>query len=298
MSASTVRRALAERESAVRREYAYRMLRVRLVDGLRLEVDGREIAAPRSRRARSLLAWLAVHPGMHARSELAGRFWPDVLDQSARASLRAALTELRAALGDGAAQLISGREIVGLAGDALWIDVREFERLIAAGELEEAIELGSGRLLARIDETPFVGREREMERLCAAWADVTMHSARRLVLIAGEPGIGKTHLMLRFGRERQSDAGAVLLGRCSEEPLSAYEPFAEVLRHCSEALGPGFLAERAGQGGRELDRLLGQAQAEPEGDAGARHRLFEAVDAALCGITGGRPLLLLLDDLH
>lgn len=395
------------------------MLRVRLVDGLRLEVDGREIDAPRSRRARSLLAWLAAHPGMHARGELAGRFWPDVLDQSARASLRAALTELRAALGDGAGQLVAGRQAVGLAGDDLWVDVREFERRLAAGELEQAIELGSGRLLAgiddewaisardahdgrladaheqlaqhaeqrgrhaeavahtraalaldplgeetgrslmrrlaaagdrsaaittydglaerlrsavgiapsaatralaedirrgaaaappaeipppaalaRIEETPFVGREREMERLRAAWADVTMHSTRRLVLVAGEPGIGKTHLMLRFGRERQSDAGAVLLGRCSEEPLSAYEPLAEVLRHCSAALGPGFLAERAGQGGRELDRLLGQAQAEPDGDAGARHRLFDAVDAALCGVTGGRPLLLLLDDLH
>lgn len=396
------------------------MLRVRLVDGLRLEVDGLEIAAPRSRRARSLLAWLAAHPGMHARSELAGRFWPDVLDQSARGSLRAALTELRAALGEGAGQLMAGREVVGLAGDHLWVDVREFQRRLAAGELEQAIELGSGRLLAgiddewalaardahegqlaeaheqlaqraeqggrhaeavahtraalaldplaeetarrlmrrlaaagdrsaaiaayeglaerlrgalgippsaatralaqdirrgaqaapppaelpppaalsRVDETPFVGREREMERLHATWADVTMHSTRRLVLVAGEPGIGKTHLMLQFARERQPDAGAVLLGRCSEEPLSAYEPFAEVLRHCAEALGSGFLAERAGQGGRELDRLLGQAQAEPEGDAGARHRLFDAVDAALCAVAGERPLLLLLDDLH
>lgn len=395
------------------------MLRVVLVGELRVEVDGREVDAPRSRRARALLAWLAAHPGMHARSELAGRFWPDVLDQSARGSLRAALTELRTALGDGAGPLVAGRETVGLAGDDLWVDVREFERRLAAGELEEAIELGSGRLLARIDdewalaardahdrqlaeaheqlarraeqagrhaeaathtraalaldplaeetgrrlmrrlaaaddrsaavaayeeladrlrstlgippsaatrtladdirrggdtppaidlpppaalarmdETPFVGREREMERLRAAWGDVTMHAVRRLVLVAGEPGIGKTHLMLRFARERQSDAGAVLLGRCSAEPLSAYEPFAEVLRQCAETLGPGYLAGRAGQGGHELDRLLGRAQAEPEGDAGARHRLFDAVDAALSAVAGARPLLLLLDDLH
>ena len=395
------------------------MLRVRLVGDLRIEVDGREVDAPRSRRARALLAWLAAHPGMHPRSELAARFWPDVLDQSARGSLRAALTELRTALGDGAGPLVAGRETVGLAGDDLWVDVREFERRLTAGELDEALELGSGRLLAgiddawalaardahdrqlaeaheqlarraeqvgrhaeaamhtraalaldplaeetgrrlmrrlaaagdraaavaayeeladrlrgtlgippsaatraladdirrggdtppaselpppaalaRVDETPFVGREPEMERLRAAWADVTMHAVRRLVLVAGEPGIGKTHLMLRFGRERQPDAGAVLLGRCTQEPLSAYEPFAEVLRHCAEALGPGYLAERAGQGGQELDRLLGQAQGEPEGDAGARHRLFDAVDAALSGVAGGRPLLLLLDDLH
>ena len=398
------------------------MLRVRLVGGLRLELDGLEIDAPRSRRARALLAWLAAHPGVHARSELAGRFWPDVLDESARASLRAALTELRTALRGGAGLVVASRETVGLTGDELWVDVREFERRLAAGELEAAVELGSGRLLAgldddwalaardahearlagaherlarraeqagshaaaaahtraalaldplaeetarrlmrrlaaagdraaavaaydglaerlratlgiapspatralaeeirrggeaapgpppaelpppaalaRVDETPFVGREREMERLRAAWAGVTTHATRRLVLVVGEPGIGKTHLMLRFARERESDAGAVLLGRCSEEPLSAYEPFSELLRHCAQALGAGFLAARAGQGGHELDRLLGRAQAEPEGDPGARHRLFDAVDAALCAVAGDRPLLLLLDDLH
>ncbi|MDX6620007.1 MAG: hypothetical protein QOK36_2393, partial [Gaiellales bacterium] len=76
------------------------MLTVRLCGGLQLERDGELLDVPRSRRGRSLLAWLALHPGRHARGRLAGLFWPDVLETSARASLRAALTELRAALGD------------------------------------------------------------------------------------------------------------------------------------------------------------------------------------------------------
>src|SRR5918911_3803415 len=109
------------------------MLRVRLAGGLRLESDGRELAPPRSRRARALLAWLALHPGPHARGDLAGRFWPDVLDASARTSLRAALTELRAALGPGAAHLSAGRETVALDGEGLWIDVRAFAQLLAEG---------------------------------------------------------------------------------------------------------------------------------------------------------------------
>src|SRR4051794_26016608 len=101
------------------------MLRVRLAGGLRLERDGAGIAPPRSRRARGLLAWLALRPGMHARSRLAGRFWPDVLEESARTSLRAALTELRDALGDSAEHVVATREAVGLdGGDALWVDVR------------------------------------------------------------------------------------------------------------------------------------------------------------------------------
>jgi DNA-binding SARP family transcriptional activator len=60
------------------------MLRVRLAGSLALESDGREIPLPPSRRARALLAYLAAHPGAHARGELAARFWPDVLDESAR----------------------------------------------------------------------------------------------------------------------------------------------------------------------------------------------------------------------
>ena len=50
---------------------------------------------------------------------LAARFWPDVLDESARASLRVALTELRQALGPAAGYLVATRETVALDGPDL-----------------------------------------------------------------------------------------------------------------------------------------------------------------------------------
>ena len=56
------------------------------------------VAAPRGRCA-ALLAWLALHPGMQPRGRVAARLWPDVMDESARRSLRTALLDLRAALG-------------------------------------------------------------------------------------------------------------------------------------------------------------------------------------------------------
>src|SRR5436305_5980027 len=116
------------------------MLQVWLAGGLRLAVDGRELPPPRSRRARGLLAWLALHPGPHARGELAGRFWPDVRDDSARTSLRAALTELRGALGPGATHLVTTRDTVSLDGDDLLVDVRSFEHLLAGGRVAEAVD--------------------------------------------------------------------------------------------------------------------------------------------------------------
>ena len=61
------------------------MVHVRLLGELEVEADGTRIDAPASRRAWSLLAWLALHPGEHPRSAVAATFWPDVLDSSARA---------------------------------------------------------------------------------------------------------------------------------------------------------------------------------------------------------------------
>src|SRR6266536_5122519 len=103
------------------------MLRVRVLSELQLERDGVRLAPPRRRPARALLGWLALHPGLHARSTVAGRLWPNVLDTSARVSLRTALTALRGAIGEEADRLLlATREQVGLADPAVWVDSREF----------------------------------------------------------------------------------------------------------------------------------------------------------------------------
>src|SRR5438270_2980856 len=111
------------------------MLRVRLLGDLTLELDGRPVELPSSSRARSLLGWLALDRRMHGRSALAARFWPDVLDESARTSLRSALSAVRRVLGpESERYLVATREVVGLAGeDTVWTDVTEFDRYVANG---------------------------------------------------------------------------------------------------------------------------------------------------------------------
>src|SRR3954453_797463 len=131
------------------------MLRVRLLGELSVETAEGELVAPRSRPARELLAWLALHPGMHPRLELASRFWPDVLESSARASLRTALHELRRAgggdgggpgpgrggVGEGAG--VADRELVGLAEEP-WVDALVVRSLAVEGRAEEALALCVG----------------------------------------------------------------------------------------------------------------------------------------------------------
>src|SRR3954465_3778995 len=132
------------------------MLRVRVLGELQADVDGVAVVPPARRRARgppagrgawSLLAWLALHPGEHPRGAVAARFWPDVLDASARASLRSALWELRRAL-DGDDGLVTGRDRVALRCET---DLARFEGHLAAGRLREAVALYRGPLLADLD---------------------------------------------------------------------------------------------------------------------------------------------------
>ena len=124
------------------------MLKVRLLGGLALELDGRAVPAPGG-RCGSLLAWLALHGGMQPRARVAARLWPDVLDESARRSLRTAVLDLRRDLGPGGQRhLIATREEIGLGpAEEIWVDARAFDEAVGAGRLTDALELARGELV-------------------------------------------------------------------------------------------------------------------------------------------------------
>ena len=127
-------------------------LRVRLLGSLEVERHVKAVDVPVGRPARLVLGWLAAFPGKHARAEVAARLWPDVLDSSARASLRTALSQVRAALGPAAVHVQASRETVELGGEGLWVDLRVFAELVASGRLEDALALCRGEVLDGLDE--------------------------------------------------------------------------------------------------------------------------------------------------
>lgn len=134
------------------------MLRARLFGGLAVWIDGRRVADFAGARPRSLLAYLLMHPGRHPRSRLAGLFWPDVLESSARGSLRSALWCVRSGLADagGGPYLACDRLRAGLDPDLpRLVDLEQFERLLDAGDpgsLRAATTLGTHPLLADLDD--------------------------------------------------------------------------------------------------------------------------------------------------
>jgi len=172
----------------------------------------RAIAAPAGRRAWSLLAWLALHPGAHPRGLVAARFWPDVMDSSARASLRTAVWGLRRGLGLGAGDaLLTGRDELELRCET---DLVAFDRHVARDELAEAVALCRGPLLADFDEDWVLeARDAHAERLGAtflrlaeraATASEGVHWARRRVALVPLDEAAVRDLMRRL-----ADAGDV-----------------------------------------------------------------------------------------
>ncbi|HEU0318545.1 MAG TPA: adenylate/guanylate cyclase domain-containing protein, partial [Solirubrobacteraceae bacterium] len=74
-----------------------------------------------------------------------------------------------------------------------------------------------------------VGRRAEQELLLERW-DQAVDGHRQVVLISGEPGIGKTHLVTQAARTALPDQALVLYGRCDEDQGMPYHPWVEVLR--------------------------------------------------------------------
>jgi class 3 adenylate cyclase len=150
---------------------------------------------------------------------------------------------------------------------------------------------------------PFVGRARELAELLAAWHQTVM-AGTRAVLIAGEPGVGKTRLAGEWGRQAYEQGAVVLYGRSDEDLGAPYQPFAEALRTLVPCVGTSRLR---GLRGVEallplvpgLTDVLPDLAAPPHGDPDTeRYALFDAVVALLGVASVEAPIVLVLDDLH
>ena len=156
-----------------------------------------------------------------------------------------------------------------------------------------------GEDTAPVAESPFVGRELELDQLNQAW-NAAREGRAHLVLVSGEPGIGKSRLAQEFGRRVRAAGHVVASARAYEAAgRLPWGPVVDLLRSDAlrshvDTLGMVWRAELA----RLLPELL-EASPPPapsrSGDLGQRHRLFDAVSRA---IAGDRPRLLIIDDLQ
>jgi DNA-binding SARP family transcriptional activator len=225
--------------------------------------------------------------------------------------------------------LAAYRRVRGLMADQIGIDpaapLRQLQVRILAqdpvleppdGIGRQQVAVGSGRrtsgagvravpfptLLAGERGVRYIGRRRLLDDLRARWQDAGGGHGARGLLLAGAPGVGKTRTATELAREAADGGALVLGGRCDEQLAVPYQPFAEALdwqTHHDPSLPLGRFP-------RELVRLLPDLTQRLPGlpppvasdPRVEEHRLLQAVTSWLAEVSGGRPLLFVLEDLH
>ena len=186
------------------------------------------------------------------------------------------------------------------------------------GEVLEAVDVGAPREapLPGKEATPpgpdptyrkaFVGREAEIKQLHTSF-DQAVSGHGSLVMVVGEPGIGKTSLCEQLGTYATLRGGTTLIGHCYEEgSLSLpYLAFVEAMRSYVLAREPDDLKKDLGSGASDVARIVSEVRdrlqvepseaSDPEQD---RYRLMQSVTSFLTNAASVQPLVIVLEDLH
>jgi len=180
---------------------------------------------------------------------------------------------------------------------------------VAALELEwDPILDAAIALPERLREVPsagFVGRIAERARLAELWREACAGS-RRLALIGGEAGVGKTALSTHLAQQAHAEGAAVLYGRCDEDIGVPYQPWAQGLSHFVSEAPSMILDQYVEAHGGDLARLIPEIAERVPGLHAPRHSdpeterylLYAAISRLLEEAARQEPILLILDDLH
>lgn len=161
------------------------------------------------------------------------------------------------------------------------------------------------------DQRVFIGRERELDVFAAALAQARAGHGQ-LLLLAGEPGIGKTRLAGECAARAQTKGLRVLWGRAWEgDGAPAFWPWIQIVRAYLREADASTLRDDLGRAGREIARVMPEVEdllppgsrapqspslgLQPEQE---RFRFFDGLTLFLKTASRRQPLLLVLDDLQ
>ncbi|TFV81251.1 hypothetical protein E4P38_22580 [Blastococcus sp. CT_GayMR16] len=254
------------------------------------------------RRAHHLLARTALETGEPAGAEdAAGRaLADDPLDEEAvRLLMRALLAR------DLPAEALRTYERLRRAlADELGTDPAPATRTLYDAALHGEAPVVSA-VPPPADRLRLAGRDAELGLLRAEWEGACGHRAG-LVLLTGEPGIGKSRLLEELAETARRSGGVVLSGRAFEGERSVFaQPLVDALASAAETL-PAARIRAAATGDGTLGRLVPElapftdAVPVPPAPTPAveRSQSFAAVTGFLRRLARGGPVLVAVDDLQ
>jgi DNA-binding SARP family transcriptional activator len=196
-------------------------------------------------------------------------------------------------------EILIGENIYALLQDA--VRVEPLEPLALRGRTAKVrawrlLDVISEQTPLRSPRTPFVGRERELEELRAAFARARDSRSCHALTVVGPAGIGKSRLARELAGEVGEDA-TVVVGRCPAYGEGVtYRPLAEIVGQ----LGGDDPRQRVSQlleGDEPIARLVLGAVGLSEG-AAQPEETFWAVRTLLERVAQDRPLVVIVDDVH
>ena len=164
--------------------------------------------------------------------------------------------------------------------------------------------------------SPLFGRGEEIELLLRRWRHATQEEGR-VVVLTGEPGIGKSHIALALDEQLQSESHITLRYFCSAHHTnSALFPFISQLERAAGFKHSDSPTEKLSK----LDALVAQSTADPEHVAvlaslfalpasdgyrlqelvpqKRKEKTFEALLARLDGLAAQQPVLIIIEDVQ
>jgi ABC-type oligopeptide transport system substrate-binding subunit/predicted Ser/Thr protein kinase len=159
-------------------------------------------------------------------------------------------------------------------------------------------------LLERIERGRMVGRDHELQQARALWSRA-LAGEGQMLLVSGEPGIGKTRLIREMATQVEVTGGRSLVGASYAEGGTPYAPFAQMIREVlrngpRDGLDlPEFVWADVLTLAPELRSRHPDVPANPALDPQAeQQRLFENLLIFFTALSDQAPRLLVLEDAH
>ncbi|HEY3204104.1 MAG TPA: ABC transporter substrate-binding protein [Thermoanaerobaculia bacterium] len=202
----------------------------------------------------------------------------------------------------------------GQIADAL----RRHKSSLASDEFRMSVVLSASRVIQRPATSAFVGREREFAELQRR-LNAAIAGDCQFAVVAGEPGIGKTRLLEELKNLAAARKVRVLYGRFIEQDQAfSYQGFCELIQDyfrspdpsSSGSERPDFsdlaadlvaLFPQLSEVGEIRSAISGDSRMAAQGEekrAEDRIQIFELLARTLTRVAGGKPLILILENLH